>query len=330
MRLLVTGGSGFIGTNLVARCLEDGVPVCTLDPSPPKTAEHRPVWSAGDVTDRPTVEALLRDFRPTHLVHLAAETSQAGRSMTDYAVNVHGVETVLAALTAYGALTRAVLASTRLVTELGVVPVSDFDYCPPNFYGRSKVIGEQLVRAHRGPLEWVLVRPTSIWGPWGAEPYRPFFLSLARGTYVHPRGGPVLKHYGYVGNTVHQLLRLLEAPAADVHGRTFYLADPEPVEVGAFAELIRARMGLPPPRTVPLAVLRAVALGGDAARRTGVLGSPPLTSDRLRNLRTSMLYPMEELAAVVGKPAYTLEEGVDATIAHLEEQGDIAPGGVTR
>ena len=68
MRLLVTGGSGFIGTNLVARCLEDGVPVCTLDPSPPKTAEHQVVLEGDAVRELPggepppAVAALLERF----------------------------------------------------------------------------------------------------------------------------------------------------------------------------------------------------------------------------------------------------------------------------
>jgi GlcNAc-P-P-Und epimerase len=325
VRLFVTGGSGFIGTNLVDACLERGVDVLNLDPRPPRSAAHRPTWVSGDVGDDVTLRERLREFGPSHLVHLAAVTDQGGASMADYAINVEGVRSVLSAAHAIPGLQRAVFVSTRLVTPLGVVPQCELDYCPPNFYGRTKAIGEQLVRAHRGDLEWVLVRPTSIWGPWAEQPYRNFFLSLAHGTYVHPRGGPIPKHYGFVGNVAHQLLRLLEAPAARMNRRTFYLADPEPVEVGAFAALIRERMGLPPPPSVPVWLLRAAARAGDIAQRTGAVRAAPLTTDRLRNLRTPMLFPMAELAEIVGAPRYTLVEGVDATIAHLRGQGDI-PG----
>jgi nucleoside-diphosphate-sugar epimerase len=324
MRLLVTGGSGFIGTNLVRTCRSRGIDVCNVDVRAPRWAAQRDAWWEGDVTDSVLLGHRLRDFGATHLVHLAAVTDQSGDSMADYAVNVEGVRSVLSAVESAPGLQRAVFVSTRLVTPLGVVPESPFDYCPPNFYGRTKAIGEQLVRAHRGPIEWVLVRPTSIWGPWGEEPYRAFFLSLANGTYVHPGGERILKHYGYVGNTVHQLLRILVAPADRVHGRTLYLADPEPIEVGAFAALIRARMGLPPPRTVPVWALRALGAAGDLAQRARVLTAPPLTTERLRHLRTPMLYPMDELVEIVGDPAYTLVEGIDATLAHLRDTGALS------
>jgi nucleoside-diphosphate-sugar epimerase len=326
MRVLVTGGSGFIGTNLVSTCRLRGIDVLNLDVRPPRSAEQRDVWRESDVSDPALLRDLMGDFGATHLVHLAAVTDQSGASMAEYGVNVEGVRSVLAAADTRPGLQRAVFTSTRLVTPLGVVPESPLDYCPPNFYGRTKAIGEQLVRSHRGPLEWVLVRPTSIWGPWGEAPYRDFFLSLANGTYVHPRGDRILKHYGYVGNVVHQLLRLLVAPAERVHGRTFYLADPEPIEVGAFAALIRARMGLPPPRSVPVWALRGLGVAGDLARWTGVMTAPPLTTDRLRNLRTPMLYPMDELAEIVGDPAFTLTEGIDATLVHLRETGAIGAG----
>ncbi|MDX6327327.1 MAG: GlcNAc-P-P-Und epimerase [Nocardioidaceae bacterium] len=322
-RVLVTGSSGFIGTNVLDHCLaQDDVAVLGVDLRPPRREPHREHWVQADVTRPHALLGLMKDFAPTALVHLAGEVDQGGRSMGDYAVNVDGVVAALDAAERYGGLHRAVWASSRLVCDLGVQPVCDYDYAPPNFYARSKVIAEQVVRS-RGGVPSVIVRPTSIWGPWGEEPYKAFFVALARGTYVHPRGDRTLKHYGYVGNTAHQLLRLLEAPGDQVVGRTLYLADPAPIEVGAFAAMIRRRMGLPPPRTVPPVLLRGVALAGDLLSRTG--RRAPLTSDRLAHLRTPMLFDLEPLARVTGAPRYTVEEGIDATIRHLREQGDIRP-----
>jgi GlcNAc-P-P-Und epimerase len=323
-RILITGGSGFVGTNLIEH--ERRAPsteVLNFDRQEPRCASHRDHWWRGDVLGGTAdLLALMRDFRPTHLVHLAARTDLDGRTMDDYAVNVEGVRNVLDCVSRYGSLERAIYASSRLVCELGVVPESEFDYCPPNLYGRSKVIGEQLVRAsdHRGDA--VIVRPTSIWGPWGGAPYRDFFVSLARGTYVHPGTERIRKHYGYVGNTAYQLDRLLTAPTARVRGRTFYLADPEGVEVLAFATAVRKALGASPPRSVPVALMHTIARSGDALKAAHII-EPPLTSSRLRNLRTEMLFDLHEIDEIVGPLPFGLEDAIERTIAHLWEQGDL-------
>jgi nucleoside-diphosphate-sugar epimerase len=327
-RILITGSSGFIGTNLVEHLVAAGTAeVLGFDRQPPRCAAHRSRWRAGDLLSD-DLRGLVRDFQPTHLVHLAARTDLDGRSMREYAVNHEGVGVVLECAGESRSLERAIFASSRIVLDLGVEPVSDYDYCPPNHYGRSKVIAEQLVRAHPHTSSWVIFRPTSVWGPWGGAPYRDFFLSVARGTYVHPGRERIAKHYSYVGNLAYQLDRLLTAPAERVHGRTFYLADVEPTDVLAFATAIRRQLGLPPPRSAPVPLLRVLARALDAVKAAGVW-EPPLTSSRLANLRTPMLFDLAAAAEIVGPLPYTLEDGVRATVAHLQAQGDIAAAAVT-
>jgi GlcNAc-P-P-Und epimerase len=322
-RILVTGGSGFIGTNLVEFYRQaDSTEVVNYDAREPRCASHAVHWRPGDVLEAENLRSVMAQFQPTHLVHLAARTDLAGRSMADYRANTDGVRVVLDCAAGTGSLQRAVFASSRLVCELGEAPSCEYDYYPPNCYGRSKVIGEQLVRAHRQRGQWVIVRPTSIWGPWGEAPYRDFFLSLARGTYVHPGHEQVRKHYGYVGNAVFQLDALLMAAAERVHGRTFYLADPEPIEVGSFAAAIRRTLGLSHPRSVPVPLLQLLARSADAVRATGI-AEPPLSSSRLRNLRTTMLFDLAEMSDIVGPLPFTRQDGIEATIAYLRDQGDI-------
>lgn len=325
-RILVTGGSGFIGTNLVALFRRsDSTEVVNYDARRPRCESQADCWAQGDLSEAVGLASVMKDFRPTHLVHLAATTDQNGGSMSAYDSNTEGVRVVLACVTAFGSLQRSIFASSRLVCALGEVPTSEYDYCPPNYYGRSKVVGEQLVRIHGQLSEWVIVRPTSIWGPWGEAPYRDFFLSLARGTYVHPSQEKIRKHYGYVGNTVFQLDRLLTAPAERVRAKTFYLADPEPIDVLLFAQAIRRSLGLPPPRSAPVALMHVLARLGDAAKATGVL-EPPLTSIRLNNLRTEMLFDLDEMSGIVGPLPFTPQQGIEHTIAYLRDQGDLHQG----
>lgn len=318
-RILVTGGSGFIGTNLVGEYRAAGLAVRNADVARPRNADQSDTWSPVDITRIDQLAAVVSDFRPTHVVHLAARTDLDGRHVADYPANTTGVANLLNILTrASPPVERLVVASSRLVCRIGHQPRSDDDYCPTTAYGASKVETEGLVR-RGGDVPWVLVRPTSIWGPWFDVPYRDFFLSVARRRYVHPAGKRIHKSFGFVGNTTWQLHRLMIAPNAQAVGRTFYLADDPPIEVRDFADRISAALGRRPTLDAPLALLRAMARAGDLLERTG--RPSPLTSFRLANLLTPMVYDLAPLAAVSGAAPFSLDAGVAMTVDWLRREG---------
>jgi nucleoside-diphosphate-sugar epimerase len=319
-RILITGGSGFIGTNLVQHYLELGVPVLNLDSDPPRDPQHASVWRKVDLVDRGDVVAEVAAFGATHVLHMGARTDLAGRSVSDYAANTVGTENMIAALRDLSTLERVIFASTRLVCRIGYEPVSDEDYCPTTAYGESKVASERIVRTANLPSSWAIVRPTSIWGPWFAVPYKLFFLAIGRGRYVHVRNRNPAKSFGFVGNTVHELDRLLHAPDAEVHGKTLYLADYPPVRVRDMAERIRDAMGASPIRTVPLPLLKVAALGGDIAHRVG-WRDPPLTGFRLNNLLTEMVYDLRPLERIVGELPFSLDQGIKRTVEWMKGDG---------
>jgi nucleoside-diphosphate-sugar epimerase len=121
-----------------------------------------------------------------------------------------------------------------------------------------------------------------------------------------------------VENTVYQLQRLAARPPSDVHGRTFVVADYPPVRVSAWAELIREALGARPIRSVPVPLLKAVALAGDVIERLG-MGHAPLTSFRLNNLVSDMVYETSPLEALVGRLPHTLTQGVERTVEWLSQ-----------
>lgn len=202
-------------------------------------------------------------------------------------------------------------------------PESELDYSPPNAYGRSKVVGEQLVRRARMNASWTILRPTSIWGPWFGTPYRDFFVAVAAGRYVQPSGPPICKSFGYVGTTVRQLLGLFAAPDRLVAGQTYYLADSAPLSVQALADEIRGQLGLPPVRTVSRSMLRFAALGGDLLQRSSLVANAPLTSFRFSNLITPMVVDISALDKATGVEPEPLPVSVSATLAYLREAGTL-------
>ena len=239
------------------------------------------------------------------IVHLAARTDLDGTSVDEYAANTAGVEHVLDAAGASSTVERVLFSSSQLVCAPGHTPLDEFDYCPPNAYGESKVRGEQLVRDRAGDrYAWVLLRPTTIWGPWWGSLYSAFFRTVRAGRYVHPRGVRISKAWGYVGNTVHQMEKMITCPAEAIHGRTMYLSDYEPYPVLDWAQEIAEQFGARPIREVPVTVLRALALGGDALKRLGV-DDPPITSYRLSNILTPTRFDMEPVRQLCGELPWT-------------------------
>ncbi|HEV2813924.1 MAG TPA: NAD(P)-dependent oxidoreductase [Solirubrobacteraceae bacterium] len=318
-RVLVTGGSGFVGINLVQHFLDQGVEVVNADVRPSRNPAHASVWRETDLLDGAAVRAVVDELDPTHIVHLGARTDLRGTTLADYAVNYDGTRTVVDAARGRSSLERVVFASTRLVCRIGYIPRSDDDYAATTPYGESKIEAEKLVRASGLDVPWVIVRPTSIWGPWFEIPYRTFFDTIRKGRYVHPRGRQIRKSFGYVGNSVHQLDGLLRCDADLVHGKTFYLADDPPIEVLDMAQRIRRAFGAPPVRSVPVPVLRVLAKAGDAARAAG-WAEPPLTSFRLDNLLTEMVFdvPLQE---ITGPPPHRLDDAIAETVRWIETHG---------
>ena len=321
-RVLVTGGSGFVGTNLVEHYRTEAEAVLSLDPRPPQKNDHRPLWRAVDPLDAESLQRQFDEFQPEYVLHFGARTDLDGRHLLDYDANVRGVIAAIKAIRSTPSVDRVIFASSRMVCRIDHRPVGPGDYSPPNPYGESKMIGELLVQEAGLERTWTIVRPTSIWGPWFDVPYKSFFLSVARGRYVNVRGHVVDKSFGFIGNFVHEVDRLLTAPAENVAGRTFYLADYPPINVGEMAEEIRRRLNAPPVRTLPRAALEPVAKAGDVLKKVG-WRSPPLTTFRLDNLATEMVFDLTPIQEIAGELPYTMADGIDLTVEWLRGRGEV-------
>ena len=318
-RIVITGGSGFIGTNLLQHWTDQGGEAVNFDIRPPRNEAHQANWQKVDLLEKEALTQALGEVRPECVIHLAARTDLNGTSAQDYLINTQGVENLIAAARA-AETPRVLFASSQLVCRPGYQPKTPNDYCPPNPYGISKVEGEKLVRAlAQNNFTWTLFRPTSIWGPWFEQPYRSFFLTVRRGRYLQARGVRVRKSFGFVGNAVRQLERLAHCPAEQIQGQALYLADYEPVVVSEWADLVQKAWNAPPIREVPLPVLRGAAKAGDLLKGLG-MKNPPLSSYRLNNLLTDSPQDMEPLRRICGPVPFSIADGTAQTVAWLQER----------
>ncbi len=321
MRIFLTGASGFIGTHLIARLCElhPGAEILNLDLTEPKLETQRRYWAEADIMDGGSLLSAFARFRPTHVIHMAARTDPDGTCIEDYAVNTQGSTNLIAAMKQIGGVQQTIFFSTQYVVRPGPLPTRDDEYRPVNFYGESKQLMEEMIRRDSDiPGIWSIVRPTNIWGPWHPRYAQEFWLVVKKGHYVHPGGAPVRRAYGYVGNVVEYVCRILDAERPVVDRKTFYVGDA--VDdiirwVGAFSDALVGHK----PRVVARPVLRGIALVGDVVRSSG--GSFPLFTSRYRSMTQEYLVDMEPTFSALGVPRYQLAEGVRITVDWLKTQG---------
>jgi GlcNAc-P-P-Und epimerase len=316
MRYLITGGSGFIGTHLIDRLLGTGAEILNLDICAPQKVEHAACWKSLDILDQSAVHAAFESFSPDCVIHLAARTDTDSDELDEYRVNTEGTANIVAAIKASATVSRVVITSTQFVNQYSGVPKSDTDYAPHTTYGESKVIAENITRDAHLDCTWTIVRPTNIWGAWHPRYPKEFWKVLGKGLYVHPGSEPVIRAYGYVGNVVDQLIRLTQADATLVDAKVFYLGDP-PINLKDWVNGFSMCQTGKPVKVVPRAVLWVLAKCGDFLAAMGIRA--PLTSSRYKSMTVGNSIPMDKTLEVCGHPPYSLEAGIEETVAWLRK-----------
>jgi nucleoside-diphosphate-sugar epimerase len=298
-----------------------------LSRRPPRDTGQQRYFRKVDILDLQELVRNVAEFAPDEIVHLAARTDFVERDdPAGYQINTCGTLKVIAAAARLERPVRFVFASSNVVTPELLDAAAENSSVRQRNYAASKAAAERLAREDvtlRGSL--CIVRPCYVWGPWFGAPFRDFFLRIARGRYFHPGPQDAPKLLGYVGNVTFQIIRILDAPAQRVSGRTFYLADYEPTTIGSWANLIARRFGVPEPRTLPEPLVRVAAWTGDLLGWAGYR-NPPLTSARLSNMRRDTTsIPIAPTKEVTGSLPYKLQEGVEATARWMCNVGLIKP-----
>ena len=261
-RVLVTGGTGFIGSALVPRMVQAGYVPRLLVRRAPSPAPPSPIEvTVGDVTDADTLRLALKGV--PMVIHMAAATS-AGRldPAVAYRVNVGAASALVDACRSSGA--RLIVLSTQHV------------YLPaPGLYGRTKRMADRIFQESGVPV--TILRPSLVYGP-GSRGVFVRLATLVRKLPVIPVIGPGTWRMRplFLDDLIDVILAVLARP--DLAGRTYDVGGPDVVTYDEFLFAICHAIGRQC-RTLHLPLDVSFALAWTLER---ILATPPLTTDNVR------------------------------------------------
>lgn len=316
MRVLVTGGSGFLGSHVAEQLARAGHTVRALV----RRSSNRKFLSTlpgvelaeGSVEDAARVEEAMKGVDA--VVHSAGLVKARGESEF-WATNVEGTKNLLHAAKKHApGLKRFVFVSSLEACgpAEGGLPVPLTQEQPMSTYGRSKLEAERLVKSMKDELPVTILRPTAVYGPRDNEMLE-IFRSVSRGVLPITGDGSVKLTFVYGPDCAAACIRAIDANVPS--GNAYFVSDGqiyvwreavEDVE-RALGKRAFVRLGL------PFAVVDAVAVGVEAYgkfRNKAVM----LTREKAKVVRQSWVCGIEETTRELGwKPEVMWREGTKLT-----------------
>jgi len=327
MEVLITGGTGFIGSRLALRYLRQGAAVQVLGQERTTAeADNTRLLQArgarvtlGSVTERERLGNLLHGVDLVY--HLAAVQHEANvPDQLFWEVNVTGTQLLLEACLE-AQVKRFIHGSTIGVYGSAAAGCLDehSPLQPDNIYGVTKLAGERLVLSCRDKLPVVVIRIAETYGP-GDYRLLKLFKAIRKKLFFIIGSGKNLHHPIYIDDLLEGLM--LAATSEKAVGQLFVLAGKESLTTAAMVETIANALGTRiPPFHLPLsAFLVAAILLESLCRPLGI--QPPLHRRRLDFFRKDFLFSSHRSATILGLvPQFSFAQGVAETAKWYRERG---------
>lgn len=320
MNILITGGTGFIGSNLARQCVEKGHTVSIL-------GQENNDWEArrarelermgvkliiGSVLDVPLVRKATE--AQTAVFHLAAAQHESDVDDSYFRdINVGGTRNVLEASVESG-VRQFVHGSTIGVygTAQHGALTEESPVHPENIYGITKLEGERVASQYRDRLSLTTVRISETYGP---EDMRllPMFRLVAKGWFPLIGAGTNKHQPIFVTDLVSELLAILDNDK--VAGETIILAGPVPVSTHEMIDTVERAIGRHIHRiSVPMMPMNAMAFALEKVMPPLHI-KPPLTRRRLDFYRKNFCFDVSKGSALLGvAPSTSFTSGAQETL----------------
>jgi len=326
MRILITGGTGFIGSRLAVRCRKNGQMVKALgkinshvEKKNVKYIRSRGVEVvSGSVTDR---EFVFKQVGGVDIVyHLAAaqhESNIADQVFRD--VNVEGTRNILDACV-YHKVRRLIHGSTIGVYGSRDEQIDEMAPCrPDNIYGRTKLEAEKLVLSYASKLPVTVVRISETFGP-GDRRLLKLFKAIQNKMFFMIGCGKNLHHLIYIDDLVSGIIKSAESNAAI--GHVLLLAGKEAITTDEMVQTIAAELktNVPGFKAPLMPVMLMARVLETILPPLGI--SPPLHRRRMDFFKKSFVLSGQKAAELIDFQArFSFRQGVAETVDWYREKG---------
>jgi nucleoside-diphosphate-sugar epimerase len=332
MRLLVTGGTGFIGSHLAEEGRRRGADVVVLGLTDrPEEQGNADLLRrsgveiiSGSITDAELCRRAARGA--THIFHLAVAMREGGKSDEFFeSINLDGTRHLLEAASQQR-VERFVYCSTIGIYGHRAPGITreDSPLSPGNIYERTKVSAELLVRdfAERCGVPSVILRPADVYGPRDQRLLK-MFKGVSRGRFPLFGSGKGRRHMVYVEDVVSAFFKACERDAALNEG--LIVAGPTACTLRELLdEVARAtgskRYGV----RLPLApMLGLAAVVEDVSSRLGI--DPPIYRRRMDFFHSDSEFDTSRARRVLDwEPKVDLPEGIRRTLDDYRSTGALS------
>ena len=327
MNILVTGGTGFTGSHLVRRLLQDGHEVMAVDNAKGLFFDELAGLGAklrlGSIEAADFCRDIVQESKADMVYHLAAAFRRVDASKELYErVNVDGTRYLCESAYEWG-VDKFIYCSTQGVHGHIENPPGDEDspIAPADYYQYTKWEGERVVNeiVERTGLDATTVRPTAIYGPGDPERFFMLFDRCSRGTFPMFGSGETTYHPVYIDNLVNCFLLAAE------HGRpgeAYIGADEHYYTLNDLVRLVGRSIGIDVKvRHVPYWPLYLASAGCELVCKPLRI-TPPLFRRRASWFRQVRAFSIEKARTELGyEPEIGILEGLVRTAAWYRENG---------
>ncbi len=328
MKILVTGGGGFIGSALVRELVREGYKVSTFSRNLyPWHKELGIRLFQGDLTNPEDIEPACRGIDV--VFHVAAKAAAWGPYSDFENVNASGTRNVISSCK-INKVRKLIFTSSASVifsgTDLKNADESvAYPQKPLSAYTATKAIAEQLIlEANSEDLKTIALRPHVVWGP-GDNRIISGILNRARSGKLRRIGKEeFLTDTTYIENYVDAMLLSMKVmdKNPDICGKPYFITNGEPVKIWEFINSILVSAGLSPVKKVvpkPLAKILAILL-----EKIYLLlapdAEPPLTNFIVSELCSHHWFNITGAKEKLGySPRFSHEEGMKLLKLYMSE-----------
>ncbi|MDR7144735.1 NAD-dependent epimerase/dehydratase family protein [Rhizobium sp. BE258] len=315
-RIFVTGGSGYVGRNLIRHFVARGAMVIALARSDASADIVRALGAVPFKGDLFSSDLTAGISGCDALVHAAADTDHGPASEKQRHVNEDGTRAILNAARAVS-IRKVIHISTESVLAAGK-PLFNVDESmplpikPAGSYSRTKAAAERIALAYDSPDFCVVaLRPRFVWGRDDTTALPSLLEAVRSGKFAWIGGGSYLTSTTHIANLCHAVELALSRGRG---GQVYFISDGEPVTFRTIVSALIGTQGLDvPEKTVPRFAVRTITTFGEfLGKISGGRVVPPLTMQVYATSAVEVSFSIDKARRELGySPVVSMDEGMN-------------------